>query len=77
MRVSPRTKNPERHKDANETSNMQTENHTLNKWKMLGQEGVEKGDKEHNRNGEESSVPSLVDVAVVVENNEPLNLGCR
>ena len=56
---------------------MQTENHGLHQWKMLAQEGVEKGDKEHNRNGEESTVPSLVDVAVVVENNEPLNLDCR
>jgi hypothetical protein len=77
MRVSPRTKNPERNQNANETSDMQTENHSLHQWKVLGQEGVEKGDKEHNRNGEESSVPSLVDVAVVVENNEPLNLDCR
>ena len=77
MRVSTRAKNPERNKDANETSNVQTENHTLNQWKMLGQEGIEKGNKEHNRDGEEGSVPSLVDVAVVVENNKPLNLGRR
>src|SRR5258707_111037 len=42
---------------------------------MLGEEGIEKSDEEHNGNCEESSVPSFVDIAVIVEDNKTLNLG--
>ena len=77
MRVSTGAKNPQRYKDADETSKMQAKNHALDKREVFGEEGVEEGDKEHHGNGEEGSVPSLVDVIVVVEDNQALNLGCR
>ena len=55
---------------------MQAENHTLNQRQVLGEEGVEDGDKEHNGDGEQRSVPSLIDVAVVIEDDETLDFGC-
>ena len=76
MRVSTRAKNPERYKDTDETSKMQAEHHTLNERKMLGEEGIENGDKNHNGDREESSVPSLENVVVVVEDDKALNFGC-
>ena len=42
-----------------------------------GQEGVEEINKEHDRNGEKSAVPPLVNIAVVVEDNETLDLHGR
>jgi hypothetical protein len=53
---------------------VQAENHALDKGKVFGKEGVEKGDEEHNGNGEESSMPSLKDIAGIVQDNETLNL---
>src|ERR1700710_287005 len=56
---------------------MEHENDSLYKRKKSRQESVEKGDEENDRDSKQSSVPPLVDVAVVVENDEALDLGRR
>ncbi len=56
---------------------MQAQDHTLDEREMLGEKRVEDCDENHDGDGEQSSVPSFVDVAVIVEDDETLDLGCR
>lgn len=75
MRVSSRAEDPQWYQDTDETSDMEAEDHTLDQRKMLGQEGVEEGHEQNNGNGDQCPVPPFVDVAVVVQDNESLDLG--
>lgn len=77
MRVTTRAEDPKRNDDADKASHMEAEDQTLDHGKVLDQEGVEKGDKENNSNDQKSSMPALVHVVVVIQDNKTLDLGCR
>lgn len=55
---------------------MEAENHSLHEGEILGEKGGKQGVEQDNSNCQKSSVPSFVDVAFIVEYDEPLNLGC-
>jgi len=76
MRFTTRAQNPKRDEDCEKASQVQTEHQALNEGEVLGQEGVEDEDKEHHGNHDQSAVPPLVDVVLIVENDETLNLSC-
>ena len=44
---------------------------------MLGEESVEDGDEEYHSDRHQGTMPALVDVVIMVQNDESLNLSGR